>query len=440
MHIVIIGSGPVGMTAALLLARDGHRITLVDRDPGPVPAQPWARVGVMQFHLPHGFRSQCRNLLSDRLPDVLEAIVAAGATVVVPEGAPESAAWFHLRRSVFERVLWEETSQEPGVLRVTGHVDGIEVAGDRAVGITVDSSFIAADLVVDASGRAGRIVGAPRLTQRVDCGMAYAARQYRLHRDATPGPLNGGPGYLAAHRGFVVMVFRHEDGVFTVLFVRPSDDKALADLRHADAFEAACAAVPGLAEWTEPSRSEPIDVVRAGAGLANAYGRQPTMIRRLVAIGDAFCTTNPQGARGVALGLQSAAALADLVRDVPLDHVAAGLAAWGDAHLLPWYRDHLAWDAGLLAQWAGRPVDPDGPISLEVVVAAAREFHPEWMGVIVQWFGMLVLPTALDPFRDEVRSMVRGGWQPPLPPGPSRDELAAVIAGRLAPWAEPVPA
>ena len=88
MHIALLGSGPVGMTAALLLARQGHHITLVDRDPGPVPGQPWNRVGVMQFHLPHGFRSQCRRLLEDRLPDVYRAILAAGATVVVPEERP----------------------------------------------------------------------------------------------------------------------------------------------------------------------------------------------------------------------------------------------------------------------------------------------------------------------------------------------------------------
>ena len=114
----------------------------------------------------------------------------------------------------------------------------------RAVGITVDSVFVAADLVVDASGRAGRIAGAIRVTERVGCGMAYAARQYRLHPNATPGPTNGGPGYLAGHRGFVVMVFRHDGGVFTVLIVRPSDDKALAELRHPDAFETACAVHP----------------------------------------------------------------------------------------------------------------------------------------------------------------------------------------------------
>ena len=140
---------------------------------------------------------------------------------------------------------------------------------------------MAADLVVDASGRAGRLSTAFRpLGQRVDCGMAYAARQYRLRPGATPGPVNGGPGFMALHRGFLVMVFQHDGGTFTVLFVRPSDDKALALLRHTDAFEAACRVVPGLAEWTDPERSEPIDSVRAGAGLTNEYGPQPTAVDR----------------------------------------------------------------------------------------------------------------------------------------------------------------
>src|SRR5919107_5769286 len=149
MNIAIIGSGPAGMTAALLLARQGHRITLVDRDPGPAPGQPWNRVGVMQFHLPHGFRNQCRRLLADRLPEVYAAILDAGATVVVPEGAAPAAAMLHVRRSVFEQAFWEIASATPGVTRLTGHVDRVEVEDGRAVGIVVDSAFVAADLVVD---------------------------------------------------------------------------------------------------------------------------------------------------------------------------------------------------------------------------------------------------------------------------------------------------
>jgi hypothetical protein len=177
---------------------------------------------------------------------------------------------------------------------LTGHVDGIEVEGGRAVGIIVDSAFLGADLVVDASGRAGRLSAPYRArSERVDCGMAYAARQYRLRPGSAQGPINGGPGFMAHHRGFLIMVFEHEAGTFTVLFIRPSDDKTLALLRHVDAFEADCRAVPGLAEWTDPNRSQPIDSVRAGAGLTNGYGPQPA-VACLVVIGDAFCITNPK--------------------------------------------------------------------------------------------------------------------------------------------------
>ena len=249
--------------------------------------------------------------------------------------------------------------------------------------------------------------------------MAYAARLYRLWPGAPRGPVNGGPGFIAHHDGFLVVVFAHDAGTLTVLFVRPSEDKTLALLRHANAFEAACQAVPGLAEWTDPDRSEPIDKVRAGAGLANAYRRQPTTVTGLVAIGDAFCTTNPQGARGVPLGMQSAAALAELVgEDVPLADLAAAMDAWGTAQLLPWYDDHVAWDAALRNQWSGRSIDPDGPIGPEVVVAAARERHPEWMATLLPFFAMEIGPDSLARLRERVRALVRQGWQPTQPDGP----------------------
>jgi 2-polyprenyl-6-methoxyphenol hydroxylase-like FAD-dependent oxidoreductase len=439
MRIAIIGSGPVGMTAALLLARQGHQVLLADRDPGPVRGRTWDRVGVMQFHLPHGFRSQCRNVLLRLLPDVHAAMVSAGATVVAPQGAPAEAAMLQVRRSVFEQVLWESTSAEPGVVRLTGHVSGVEVEDGR--GIVIDSAFVPADLVVDASGRAGRLSAPYRpLGQRVDCGMAYAARQYRLLPGAEPGPINGGPGFVAHHRGFLVMVFQHEIGTFTVLFVRPSADKALALLRDTEAFEAACRVVPGLAEWTDPERSEPIDAVRAGAGLTNEYRQQPIGADGLVAIGDAFGVTNPQGARGVSLGMQSAAVLAELLSaGTPLASLAAGLDAWGRAQLLPWYEDHVDWDASLLSRWAGQPVDADGPIGIEVLVEAAQERHPEWMAILLPFFGMAVMPAALEPIREEVRAMIREGWQPQEPEGPSRDELAALVHATLAERV-PVPA
>jgi 2-polyprenyl-6-methoxyphenol hydroxylase-like FAD-dependent oxidoreductase len=444
MRVAIIGSGPAGMTAALLLARLGHRIALIDRDPGPIAGQEWHRVGVMQFHLPHGFRHQCRALLEAQLPDVLEAVLAAGAVVSAMPGAPASAAPLLVRRSVFERALWEATTREPEVRRVTGHASDVVVAGGSVTGVVVDDAVVPADLVVDASGRSGlgdrssrgELPGmAPAsASQRVECGMAYAARQYRLRPGAEPGPRTGGPAFLAQHPGFTALVFEHDAGTFTVLFVRAVKDTSLALLRHPAAFEAACRAVPGVSTWTDPQRSEPIDVVRAGAGLTNEYRGQPTGVTGLVAIGDALCVTNPQGARGIPLGLQTAAVLADLVAGgaaADLSELAARLDAWAGANLRPWFLDHVEWDASLLARWAGRPVDPDGPIGPEALLAAAQQHHPEWRVMLGLYLGMMITPDVLAPLREEVRTLLRTGWQPPPLEGLSRDELKTVITRAL---------
>ena len=37
MRIVVLGAGICGLFAGLLLARDGHEVTLVERDPAPAP-------------------------------------------------------------------------------------------------------------------------------------------------------------------------------------------------------------------------------------------------------------------------------------------------------------------------------------------------------------------------------------------------------------------
>ena len=35
MHVAVLGSGVIGTTIAYYLARDGHQVTVLDRQPGP---------------------------------------------------------------------------------------------------------------------------------------------------------------------------------------------------------------------------------------------------------------------------------------------------------------------------------------------------------------------------------------------------------------------
>src|SRR6478609_1968175 len=157
MHVVIVGSGPVGTVAALLLARRGDRVTLVDRDPGP-SVNSWERKGVMQFHQPHGFRAGFRAILLEHLPDVYRALIEAGSVVDQPDD-PERRTGMAVRRPVLERTLWNIADREPGVTRVTGNVDAVRVESGRVVGVGIGRWTVAADLVIDAEGRGRRFGG-----------------------------------------------------------------------------------------------------------------------------------------------------------------------------------------------------------------------------------------------------------------------------------------
>ncbi len=72
-----------GLSAALLLARDGHDVTLVERDRlhvgDPTDAPSWERKGIAHFLQPHAFIPRGRLELREHLRDVYDVLLAAGA-------------------------------------------------------------------------------------------------------------------------------------------------------------------------------------------------------------------------------------------------------------------------------------------------------------------------------------------------------------------------
>ena len=84
-RIVVLGAGMCGLATGMMLARDGHAVTVLERDQAPVPDSPeqawedWSRDGVAQFRQAHYLQPGGRAVLESTLPDVAAALEAAGA-------------------------------------------------------------------------------------------------------------------------------------------------------------------------------------------------------------------------------------------------------------------------------------------------------------------------------------------------------------------------
>ena len=440
MRVVVVGAGPTGLFTASALARRGHRVTVVDRDTGPRADGSWPRRGVMQFHHPHAFRAQVVEALQAELPEVWNDLLAAGAEPVAvppgPEGSggPEELMGVRCRRSTFERVLRAAAERQQGLVLHPGHVDDVCAGRGRATGVRADGATLDADLVVAASGRAGRLGHHLRAPARGgDCGIAYVSRQYRLRPGAQPGPMNFPLGQVDIYPGYQSVVFPHDNGIFSTVIARGSDDRALAALRLPEVFDAAARAIPALAAWTDPTRADPHTPVLPGARLHNTYQGQlddtgAVALPGLVFVGDAVCTTNPAVGRGIATSLLQARALLRLLDEDPRDLVGLTLAfdAWCTDNIAPWFDDHVYWDADLTRRWAGADVDLSRPLPSDLVVAAT-EADPGLFPLVGPYLSMRALPSSLDPARPRATEIYASGWRPRVPDGPTRDELADLV-------------
>ncbi len=437
MHTAVVGAGPTGLYTAIALARRGHEVTVIDRDPGPDQNGSWKRRGVMQFHHPHAFRQQVGEALLAEMPEVWDGLITAGAELAtVPDqpGQPERVIGLRCRRLIFERVLRSAAEAQPGVTLRTGHVDDVRTEQGRGVGIRVSGHQVDADLVIDASGRAGKATQAFRgPLEGGDCGIAYVSRQYQLLPGAEHGPMNVPFGIVTSYPGYQAVVFIHDNRIVSILIARANTDRQMAALRSQDVFEAAIGAIPSLAAWSAPDRSQPITPVLPGGRLHNTYQGQRNAAGQialdgLIFVGDAVCTTNPVAGRGVTTSLMQTQRLVQLIDDHRRDFTSCSLEFdhWCETNIKPWFSDHVYWDAELIRRWSGHDIDLTRPLPSDLIMAATA-VDPEMLNVVGPYLAMLALPASLAAVEPRAREIYASGWRPPVPDGPTRDELAELV-------------
>ncbi len=466
--IVVTGGGLTGLTSAMLLAGDGHDVTLVERNPaGPPPggADPWAswdRPGVGQFRLLHFLQPRCHQILEAELPEVLGELVAAGGLQmngvadVPPEinGGPRPGddrfAQTTGRRPVVEAAFArcaERTSgltvrRGSGVARlVTGtparagvpHVAGV---------VLEDGAEIAANLVVDATGRRSALpallaaAGArPPYEEMEDLGFVYYARHFRSGDGSLP-PTMGPP--LMDGEILSVLTLPADNGTWGVGIIASSRDTGARRLRDLELWQRTVQSFPLAAHWLD---GEPIDdSVVTMAKLEDRYrrfvvGGEP-VVTGLVAVGDSWACTNPSLGRGVGIGMLHALTLRDLLRKVSPDDPYQLALAWDEATeatVTPWYRATNDYDRHRLAEidaalaGAATPRDDGWELTKALLSAAVKD--PDALRALQAVFGTLDLPEvalAAPGLLDKVIAL-GADWRDDPPLGPSAAQTREIL-------------
>jgi len=468
--VLVVGGGICGLGTALLLARDGHEVTLFERDTGPVPESAeqawtsWERAGVAQFRQPHNFMPGLRRLLVAELPDVQERLRRNGASrfdfvhPLPPSFTDRSARpiddelWtWTARRPVGEWVFAQAAQDEPHVkirrgVRIAGLTTGPgvipgvpHVAGVRTTG----GDELGADLVVDATGRQScspawlSAIGArPAYEEQSDCGFTYYTRYFRGTPQQRIAPVQ------TPFESFSLLTLPGDNETWSITIFTAAGDQPLKNLRHEPIWTKAIAACPLHAHWLS---GEPITPVLAMSGIVDRYRRFTVdgspIATGFAAVADAGMCTNPSAGRGLTVGFLHARCLRDALRaagDNPRRFVEE-FDRRTELEIAPWYHAQIASDRARFAQLeatrSGTPIPPPGELARKIgTLMMTMGADPDLFRAALEYVGTLTpVQAILDrPDVQERIGAVMGAMKnrpPPQIPGPDRKQLLAIVDG-----------
>jgi 2-polyprenyl-6-methoxyphenol hydroxylase-like FAD-dependent oxidoreductase len=467
-EIVVAGGGVIGMGLGLLLAQDGHAVTVLERDPQPPPSsaeeawESWERTGVNQFRLAHLFLSRYRQILESDLPAVAAALDRDGAVRFNPIAeAPDFVTGGHRdgderfemlsgRRAVVERAVDSVADGTAGLtvrrgITVEGLVPGAEVVAGvpHVTGVrTAEGEEVRADLVIDCSGRRSALptwldaIGARRPDEQLDdSGFIYLGRHFRS-RDGNL-PVSLGPG-LQEYGSISSLTLPADNNTWSVTLVARSGDRAVLGLRDTQRWTEVVRSLPTVAHWVDADAIEDrvVSITKIEDRHRDLRPGGTPVATGLLAVADAWACTNPSVGRGASIGMLHAQTLRDTLREVGPDRPAELSEAFviaTAAAVEPWYEATLSFDRHRLAEMAAiaqgttyEPEDPAFAIAKAMGMAAGKD--PDILRGSVDIASVLELPgVVLDrPGMLDKIIELGSGWRDQPPIGPSRDELVAM--------------